>query len=123
MRLRIFTMLALAVACLPIAGNAQSVLISSYFDDPFVGPSVIKRMDPAKFGQGPNNRPTLRSNHVWVTEEDVLSRRDKDLQYYKFAWNPWSWQEWGNLSWDLTYPYDERFPLFRPLRGPDNQTV
>ena len=30
--------LALAIASLPIAGRADSVLISSYFDDPFAGP-------------------------------------------------------------------------------------
>jgi len=39
-----FSLLALAAACLPVAGRADSILISSYFDDPFVGPPVIKRM-------------------------------------------------------------------------------
>ena len=123
MMLRFFTMLTLAIASLPIAGEAQSVLISSYFDDPFVGPSVIKRMDPAKFGQARDGRPTLYSNRVLVTDEDFISRRDKAGVYGKFAWNPWWWQAWTNPRWDLTFPDEGRFPAFRPLRGSDNQIV
>jgi len=123
MMLRSFTMLALALASLPIAGKAQSVLISSYFDDPFVGPSVIKRMDPAKFGQARDGRPTLYSNRVLVTDEDFISRKDKAGVFGKFAFNPWWWQAWTNPRWDLTFPDEQRFPVFRPLRGSDNQIV
>ena len=66
--------LALAIAILPIAGKADSILISSYFDDPFVDQAAIKRMDPSEFGQARDGRPTLRSNRVWVTDEDYISK-------------------------------------------------
>jgi hypothetical protein len=122
MSIRSFQILTLAIASLPI-GKAQSVLISSYSDDPFVGPSIIKRMDPAEFGQGRDGRPTLYSNRVLVTDEDVIYRKDKAGIFNKFAWNPWWWQAWTNPRWDLTFPDEERFPLFRPLRGSDNQIV
>jgi hypothetical protein len=123
MKIRSFSLLALAAACLPVAGGADSILISSYFDDPFVGPSVIKRMDPAEFGQADNGRPMLRSNRVWITDEDFIFKADKDTGIFtKFAWNPWP-QSWANPRWDLTFPDEDRFPLFKPLRGVDNQIV
>ena len=124
MLLRSFTMLALAMASLPIAGKAQSILISSYFDDPFVGPPVIKPMDPAEFGQARDGRPTLRSDRVWISDEVFINKPGQDTKAYtvKFAWNPWP-QSWTNPRWDLTFPDEERFPLFKPLRGADNQIV
>ena len=121
--LRSLPMLALAIACLPIAANADSVPISSYLDDPFVDSSIIKLIDPTEFAQSRDGRPTLRSNRVWITDEDVIFRKDQDSgEYVGFAWNPWP-QSWTNPRWNLTFPYEERFPLFQPLRGSDNQIV
>ncbi len=74
---RVFPTLALAIVFVPIACEADNVMISSYFDDPFVTSSVIKGMDPAEFGQAVEGRPTLWSNHVWVTDEDFIFRRTK----------------------------------------------
>ena len=124
MLLRSFTMLALAMASLPIAGKAQSILISSYFDDPFVGPPVIKPMDPAEFGQARDGRPTLRSDRVWISDEVFINKPGQDTKAYtvKFAWNPWP-QSWTNPRWDLTFPDEDQFPPFKPLRGADNQIV
>src|SRR6516225_4170614 len=106
MKIRSFSLLALAAACLPVADGADSILISSYFDDPFVGPPVIKRMDPAEFGQGKDGRPTLRSNRVWITDEDFIFKKDNTGQFIKFAWNPWP-QSWTNPRWDLTFPDED----------------
>ena len=123
MLLRSLTTLALAIASVPIAGNANSVLISSYFDDPFVDKAAIKRMDPSEFGQARDGRPTLRSNRVWVTDESYVYGKDKQTGEFKpFAWNPWP-QTWTNPRWDLIFSDEERFPLFKPLRGSDNQIV
>ena len=80
-------------------------------------------MDPAEFGQARDGRPMLRSNRVWITDEDFIFRKDNDTgEFTRFAWNPWP-QSWTNPRWDLTFPYEERFPLFKPLRGSDNQIV
>jgi len=115
--------LALAIASLPVAGWADSVQISSYYDDPFVDQSVIKPMDPVVFGQARDGRPTLRSDRVWVTDEDFIYRKDADSgEFKKFALNPWP-QSWTNPRWNLTFPYEERFPVLEQLRGPDNQVV
>jgi len=60
---------------------------------------------------------------VWVTDEDHISKRDKQTGEFKpFAWNPWP-QTWTNPRWDLIFSDEERFPVFRPLRGADNQVV
>ncbi len=119
---RVFPTLALAIVFVPIGCEADNVLISSYFDDPFVTSSVIKRMHPAEFGQAKDGRPTLWSNRVWVTDDDFIFRQDKDGIFQPFAWNPWP-QSWSNPRWDLTFPGEDRFPLFKPLRGADNQIV
>ena len=119
---RSYTLLALSIALLPIAANAQSVLISSYFDDPFVSQSVIKRMDPAEFGQAKDGRPTLWSSRVRVLDADEIFRRDSNGNFIAFAWNPWP-VTWPNTRWDLTFPGEDRFPLHEPLRDAANQVV
>jgi hypothetical protein len=119
---RSFILLALSIALLPLAGEAQSVLISSYLDDPFVSQAVIKRMDPAKFGQAKDGRPTLWSNHVSVADENVVFKRDTTGYFVPYAWNSWP-ATWPNPRWDLTFSAEDRFPLHEPWRDAANQVV
>src|SRR5262245_29260110 len=109
----------------PAEGGRRSapVQISSYDDDPFVADSVIKNLDTSKFGQYWDGRPTLRSKRVWIQDENVIYRQDKETSKYKpFAWNPWP-ETWLNPIGDLRFPNEQRFPLFTPERGSDGKII
>jgi hypothetical protein len=86
------------------------VRISSYDDDPFVADSVVERMDPARFEQGEDERPILRSDQVWIEDEPVIYRQDpKTGKFNPFATNPWPLPT-SNTAGNFLFPDEARFP-------------
>ena len=120
--------LMLVLPSLPVS-QAQSVPnrdslipISTYRDDPFVAVSVIGHIDRRRFKQA-ENRPALYSNQVEILDEAVIYREDRQTGEFKpFAWNPWP-ETRPNENGDFSFPNEERFPLFRPERGPDGKII
>lgn len=127
----LYTAALLMLALLSLPGSqAQSVPargffipISSYKDDPFVSESVVKRLAALKFGQYEDGRLNLLSNPVLVLDEAFIYRENRDTgEFTPFAWNPWP-ETRSNENGDFSFPNEERFPLFKPERGPDGKII
>ncbi len=131
------TILAIVLTSLPVS-QAQTLIapdrgddrryirmrISSYEDDPFVWESVVRRMDPSRFGQGEDGRPILSGSLVTLSEESKIYRKDPSTGQFKpFAWNPWPQEPTSNLRGDFRFPDEERFPLHRVERDPDGKII
>ena len=130
-RLILYTAALLMLALLSLPGSqAQSVPargffipISSYKDDPFVSESVVKRLAASRFGQYEDGRLNLLSNPVLILDEAVVYRENRDTgEFTPFAWNPWP-ETRSNENGDFSFPNEERFPLFKPERGPDGKII
>jgi len=122
-------LLALLLTSLPVS-KAQSIParntfipLSTYLDDPFAAASVVERIDSAKFGHAEDGHPILRSDKVWVEDEQVVFKLDfKTFELQAFAWNPWP-APTANLFGNFRFPDETRFPLFKLERGPDGKVV
>ncbi len=122
-------LLMFALLSLP-GSQAQSVPargffipISSYKDDPFVSESIVKQLPTLKFGQYEDGRLNLLGNPVLVLDEAFIYRENRDTgEFTPFAWNPWP-ETRANENGDFSFPNEERFPLFKPERGPDGKII
>jgi len=101
----------------------KPVQISSYKQDPFVFESIVERMSLSKFAESDDGRLTLMANPVWVQDEAVIYRENRETgEFTPFAWNPWP-ETRSNESGNFSFSDEERFPLFNPVRGPDGKIV
>src|SRR5262245_53500054 len=137
-RLILIKLTILAVALLNVAASQAQTLtkpdrgegrrpnsmrISSYMDDPYASEPLVQSMDPASFSLAADGRLTLRSNRVWIQDEAVIYRQDRNtLEYKPFAWNPWP-ESRANPRGDFRFQDEERFPLFKAERGPDGKII
>lgn len=122
-------LLTLALLNLPVSkaqsipARGVSIPISSYQDDPYVRDADIKRMDAPKFGQGVDGRPILKSARVWIQDEAIIYRENRETgEFNPFAWNPWP-ESWLNPHKDFRFPHEPQFPLFLVERGPDGKIL
>src|SRR5438477_8645851 len=88
-------------------GLHRLVPVSSYYDDPFVRPTHVARMNLADFyhGNASGNPTELAGPRVQIGNEDVIFRRDATTGEFKpFAENPWPRQgtanRFGNFVFD-----------------------
>ncbi len=130
------TILAIALMSLPVLeaqtiaiagrwkGNSSTPMpISAYKDDPFVKDPIVERMAPSRFVEDVTGRLRFRSDQVDILDEAYIYREDKTTGEFKpFAWNPWP-ETRSNLDGDFRFQNEERFPLFKPERGPDGKII
>lgn len=121
--------LALWMMSLPVSKaqtiptRGHNVPISCYTDDPYVWESDVRHLQLTRFGQASDGRLTLLGHPVWVQDEAVIYRENRESgEFTPFAWNPWP-ETRANENGDFRFSNEERFPLFNPERGTDGKIV
>lgn len=98
--------------------------LSSYDDDPFVEDASVECVDATMLARDYDERLILLNNRTSLAEEDFIYRKDKTTgEFKRFAWNPWPLQPKANADGSFRFLDEERFPEFKPERGPNGKIV
>lgn len=118
--------IAIVFASLPVSQaqiSVDSIRISSYQDDPFVGASNVERINGSGFNRDAEGRLILFNRWVRIIDESVIYRQETDTSdFLAFANNPWP-QPTANDKDNFKFSDEERFPLHEIERGPDGKPV
>jgi hypothetical protein len=88
----------------------DSLRISAYKDDPFVGEAALGRLNTSAFQQDNNGIIYLSNIWVYIDDEQIVYRQDKTTGEYKpFARNPWPLPT-ANDDGNFKFQDEARFP-------------
>ena len=116
-------LMSLPVSQAQISIRGSSIKTSVYQDDPFVAESYIGRVDASSCSLDSNGHPVMSGERVSMINESFIYRKDANLEFVKFAWNPWPQEGTSNEKGNFKFADEPRFPLHQPERDADGKIV